>query len=202
MLFLNIKVSLMVDHKLLMIGLTQLLEKEPNIKVINTISNPKSLYPEIINNNPDVIVIILSFRMGIDLAREIIEFHPNSKIIIVSKCDCNEYIKYAYEIGISSFITSDKSIHDLITAIERIHLGDKLYSGLNTNRSVEALTQKELEVLQLMLQDKRNSDISKELIISKRTVEYHISSILNKLDAKSRVGAVVKGIKKGLISIL
>jgi two-component system response regulator DegU len=91
----------------------------------------------------------------------------------------------------------------LASAIRHAFQGYKIFPRNMADfcQSCTELTKKELEVLALVAQDKTNYEISDELMISKRTVERHITSILQKLDADSRVGAVVNGIKKGLLSI-
>ncbi|WP_370513137.1 response regulator transcription factor [Bacillus sp. AR2-1] len=77
----------------------------------------------------------------------------------------------------------------------------KIFPHLKNFDREKFLTSQEKSILQLMSEGKTNKDISKDLLISSRTVENHVSSILRKLDVSCRVGAVVKGIKRGLISI-
>ncbi len=78
---------------------------------------------------------------------------------------------------------------------------DSVIHTPNDRRKLKRLTAKERQILMLVAMDKTNAEISQELYISERTVEYHISSIIRKLDAKSRVGAVVNAIKNGEIDL-
>ncbi len=95
-----------------------------------------------------------------------------------------------------AYVKKENSINELITAVKQSFAGNHVFPQHSVNLSVDRLTHKELEVLKLIAEDKTNMEISSALKLSKRTVERHISSIIQKMDANSRVGAVVNGIKQ------
>jgi two-component system, NarL family, response regulator LiaR len=198
----KIKILLVDDHLLVMLGIKQLLENEPDFEVVNTIYNPADLDTEIMKNNPDVIVMDIRMKNynGIELTKKIIEKHPKSKVVILSGYDYDEYIEAAYQAGAYAFVTKEKSAFELANAIRQSHLGFKLFPNKSLVYHKHHLTKTELEILKLISEDKTNAEISEMLMISKRTVEHHVSSIIRKLDVDSRVGAVVKAIKLGLLN--
>ncbi|MGG0337198.1 response regulator [Priestia aryabhattai] len=201
----KIKVLLVDDHALFLHGLKQLLEVEEDIQIVDTLSDPLHLFFCIRQTSPDIVVIdirIKSFN-GIELTKQIIKDFPDIKVVVLSGYNYDEYIEAAFQAGANAFITKERSNVELVSTIRQSYQGYKVFprTAAGNPYSCTDLTKKEREVLKLIAQDKTNIEISGELIISKRTVERHISSILRKLDADSRVGAVVNGIKKGVLTI-
>lgn len=199
------KVLVVDDHVLILDGLKQLLEKEEDIEVVGTLSDPSSLFSVIHQTSPEVVVIDIRIKTynGIELTKKIIEEYPQIKVVILSGYDYEEYIEAALQAGASAFVTKERSNIELLSAIRQSYQG---YQVFPRNRAYNLssgsnLTPKEREVLKLIAEDKTNIDISIELMISKRTVEHHITSILRKLDVDSRAGAVVIGFKKGMLTI-
>jgi two-component system, NarL family, response regulator LiaR len=202
MMQMKIKILLVDDHLLVMLGIKQLLENEPDFEVVNTIYNPADLDTEITKNNPDVIVMDIRMKNynGIELTRKIIEKHPKLKVVILSGYDYDEYIEAAYQAGAYAFVTKEKSAFELANAVRQSYSGIKSFPNEIPAQNKPHLTKMELQILKLISEDKTNAEISEMLMISKRTVEHHVSSIIRKLDVDSRVGAVMKGIKLGLLN--
>lgn len=195
----KIKVLLVDDHLMFMLGIKQLLDNEEDLEVLGIVNNPTELNEKIKEHNPHVIVMDIRMKNynGIELTKRINEVYPDIKVIILSGYNYDEYMKAAYEAGAYAFISKENSTHELANAIRESFKGNKLISE---KKDKQLLTKTELEILKLIAQDKTNSEISEMLVISKRTVEHHVSSIISKLKVESRVGAVVKGMKSGLIN--
>jgi DNA-binding NarL/FixJ family response regulator len=202
---LKIKVLLVDDHVLILDSLKQVLENEGDVEVVDTLSDPTSLFTVIQQTGPTIVVMDVRIKSynGIKLTKMIVEEYPHIKVIILSGYDYDEYIQAAFQAGASAFVTKERSNVELVSVIKQTYEGYKVFprNMAEIYQSYTDLTPKEREVLKLIAEDKTNYEISEELIISKRTVERHVSSILQKLDADSRVGAVVNGIKKGFLSI-
>lgn len=200
---LSINVLLVDDHVLMLMGLKELLEKESDLHVVATLSDPSALEETIGRRNPDVIVLDVRMKTenGIELAKIVRQEFPDLKIVILSGYNYDEYIDAARQAGTDAYVTKEKSNTELITAIRQVCQGRRIFPYQHREQAGEALTAKEREILRQIAADKTNAEISEELSISKRTVEYHIASIMRKLDADSRVGAVVNGIKKGLLNV-
>ena len=199
----NIKIVLVDDHILLLESLKNVLNKDPEIQVVHTISNPNSIIKDIKLLKPDIILmdIRLNSYNGLELTKSITNCIPQISIIILSGYNYEEYIEAAYNAGASAYITKEKSNEELISTIKQVYIGYKIFPKYEVDLLCESLTPKECEVLKHIAADKTNSEISEDMRIGKRTVEYHVSSIIRKMDAGSRVGAVVKAIKKGLLDV-
>ncbi|MGE8001934.1 response regulator transcription factor [Lysinibacillus sp. NPDC093216] len=198
-----INVLLVDDRQLLLECLSYRLNNEPTIRVVGAISNPEFLLHEINTNSPDIVLmnIRMKFSSGLDLTIELLKNMPHLRVVILSKYDYVEYVQATYNAGASAFITEEKSTQELVFTIKQVYLGYKLFPKIEENKIDKMLTPKEYEILTRIAEDKTNSEISEEMMISIRTVEYHISSIIRKLNVESRVGAVVTAIKRGLLSI-
>ncbi|MGG2108006.1 response regulator [Lysinibacillus pakistanensis] len=199
----KIKVLIVDDHLLLLESLRKALENDLTIQVVGTISSPKFLMNDIINTSPDVVLMDIRIKSynGLDLMKDILKKMPQLPIIILSGYNYEEYIQAAYNAGASAFVTKETSNEELLFAIKQVQQGYKLFPSTAKKQGNESLTSKEREILKLIAEDKTNIEISDELMLSKRTVEHHISSIIRKLDVDSRVGAIVTAIKQGIITL-
>jgi len=193
-----IKVLLVDDHLLLLESLKTVLEAEPSIHVVGTIADPSRLLEDILRLQPDVILMDIRIRShnGLTLTKVIMQCIPTMQVIILSGYDDDAYIQAAQNAGAKAFITKEQSNEELIATVKKIYEGYTMFPFFEKI----PLTSKELEILQLIVEEKTSVVISKELAISKRTVEHHISSILRKLSVNSRVGAVVKALEQGLVN--
>ena len=200
---LNIQVLIVDDHVLFLESLKSILLNNPFIEVINTLSDPSLLINVITENPPDVILMDIRMKSfnGLELTKNIKEIAPHISVIILTGYNDEEYIDAAYSAGASAFIAKEKSNDLLIITIKQVYEGYQMFPKKNSLLSNNTLTFTELEVLRKIAKDKSNYVISQEMMVSKRTVENHVSSIIRKLEVDSRVGAVVKAIKRGLISI-
>lgn len=198
-----IKIVLIDDHPLVLKGLSSILKEDPEFEVVGTFDQGEKAIDEMKHLQPDVVILdpYMSRMNGLDVIRGIKkQFDDSLRIIMFSAFDSEELLRMVYEIGIHAFVLKSAPINQLSNAIKQSYLGNILISErLFRHRGDECLTNTEIKILQLISQEKTNNEIADELNISKRTVEYHISSIIQKLGVDSRVGAVVKGIQKGLL---
>ncbi|MCC9022016.1 response regulator [Bacillus nakamurai] len=199
----KIKVLLLDDHIMVLQGIKQLLEQDKDIEVVGALSEPADLHNKIICTRPNVLIIDIRMKSfnGIILTKTIKETFPELKVVVLSGYDYDEYITAAYKAGANAYVRKESSINELVAAVKQSYADNRIFPTLILNLAGESLTQKEREVLKLIAEDKTNMEISTELTISKRTVERHISSIIQKLEANSRVGAVVNGMKQGLLNV-
>ena len=201
---LNIQVLIVDDHVLFLESLKSILLNNPFIDVINTLSDPSLLIDEITKNSPDIILMDIRIKSynGLELTRTIKEIAPHISVIILTGYNDEEYIEAAFSSGASAFIAKENSNELLITTIKQVYEGYRMFPNKTSLLTNSALTFTELEVLKKIAEDKSNYVISREMMVSKRTVENHVSSIIRKLEVDSRVGAVVKAIKRGLINVI
>lgn len=193
----KIKLILVDDHKMLLTGLATELDKLEEFCIINTLTDPEQLTDVIAECTPDVVV--MDIRMGryngIALTKEIKAIYPRIKVVLISGYNISWLAK---DCGADAFFSKEDSISSLASTIQKVFL-DEVIVFPNKEPATAALTKTELIVLQLISEDKTRKEICSEMFISDKTVTNHITSILHKLDVRSRVGAIMKGVELGLI---
>jgi len=201
-----IKVLLLDDHPLVMEGLKNRLEREQDMLVVGTFNEPHEVLKRIGALKPDVAVIDISMpgMMGFDLAIEIKRTYDTAiKLIVLSGYVYDEYVHKAYEIGIHAYLSKQATYPQIINAIRQSILGLRIVpEKMTTIPRADQLTPTEKDVLKQIALEKTNKEIARELAMSQRTVEYHMAAINQKLDVKTRVGAVAKGYEMGLLERL
>ncbi|MBH5319831.1 response regulator transcription factor [Paenibacillus sp. GSMTC-2017] len=203
----NIRVYLLDDHPLVLEGLKNRLDAEPGIEVLRTFTDPRDFSAQMERVCPDVVLLDISLPHmdGFQLAEQLKERYGNTlKVILLSGYTYEDFYYKAYKIGVHAYLSKQVSYAKIINAIKQSVLGHIIIpEGLGAaNVSPDALTPAERAVLQLLAKEKTNKEISEELAISKRTVEYHLNAINGKLGVKTRIGAVVKGFELGHLTFL
>lgn len=212
-----IDVLLVDDQAMIRAGLRMVLESEPDLVVVAEASNGAEAVQVGKRERPDV--VLMDVRMpemdGIEATRELLEAVPDAKVIVVTTFDIDDYVYGALRAGASGFLLKDAPPDDLITAIRVVAGGDALIAPSVTKRLIaefagrreekpvhglDDLTERETEVLALIARGMSNSEIAEELFVSETTVKTHVSHILNKLDLRDRVQAVVAAYEAGLVT--
>ncbi|NMD71439.1 response regulator transcription factor [Bacillus sp. DNRA2] len=201
-----IKVVIIDNHPFTTEAIAHFFENEEvGIQVVGKITDGTRTISMINETRPDVVVMepYLTNINGIDLAQEIIEtYNDKIKIVVFASHACEELTRILYKIGVHAVVLKVEPFKTLINAVKQSYLGNILLSNRTLLKDHHhQLTMTEIEILQLISQERKNHEIAKQLSMSKRTVEYHITSIFQKLDVDSRVGAIMKGTQKGLIYI-
>lgn len=192
----DIRIIIVDDHKMIASGIAAQLDKEEGITVIEVITNPEHLINRIKEYKIDV--ILMDIRMGqyngIELAKEIKKKNGNIKIILMSGYNISHMARNSTA---DAFTSKEESITSLIQTIKKVCI-DQANVFPICEEEVK-LTNAEIKVLRLISQDMTRKEIAAELYISEKTVTNHISSILDKLQVRSRIGAIMKGIELGII---
>lgn len=205
----NISVLIADDHSLMREGLKQILELEPDIKVISLVSNGEEVVREAQRHKPDVILLDINMpRMnGLDALRRLKDIGINSKIIMLTIHDAREYLYETIRIGANGYVLKDADSDTLIKAIRDVKegksyiqpcLSELLVKELNSRGEkskesslIESLTKREYEVLTLIAEGMNNREIAEKLFISEKTVKNHVSNIFKKIDVSDRVQAAI-----------
>jgi two-component system, NarL family, response regulator NreC len=163
-------------------------------------------------HQPEVAVLDVAMPLlnGIDAAYEIIKESPQTKVLLVTMHDDDAFVVRALRAGVKGYVLKTRTMSELVAAVREVAKGNTYLSPGASDRVVEAflrgteasvdpLTLREREILQLLAEGKTSKDISTILNISTNTVESHRKNIMQKLDIHDTAGLVRYAIRQGLI---
>jgi DNA-binding NarL/FixJ family response regulator len=213
----KISVLIVDDERLIRAGFRAILETEPDLTVVGEAGDGLDAIDLTRKRAPDV--VLLDIRMpgmdGLTAARRIIT-DTDSRVLILTTFDADEYVFEALRAGASGFLLKDVPPEQLCWAIRSIAAGDALIDPAVTRRLIlrfasaarvsdgvpqrlAELTPRELDVLRLLAQGRSNSEIAAELVVEQSTVKTHVGRILMKLQLRDRVQAVVLAYESGFV---
>ena len=207
------------DQALVRVGFRMILEVESDIAVTGEAADGREAVAAARRLRPDV--VLMDVRMpemdGIEATRWIRNEVPDTKVLMLTTFDIDEYIYRALRAGANGFLLKDVPPEQLAGGIRAVASGDSLLAPSVTRRLIEEyvrrppdglgptpaglqrLTAREREVLELMARGRSNAEITQALIISETTVKTHVTRILAKLELRDRVQAVVYAYESGLL---
>jgi DNA-binding NarL/FixJ family response regulator len=211
----TIRVLVVDDQSMVRAGFRMLLSGEEDIEVVAEASNGLEAVDKAARFEPTV--VLMDIRMpeldGLEATRRILAADGAARILILTTFDLDEYVYEALRAGASGFVLKDDPPEQLIAAIRTVAGGDALLSPAITKRVITQftrishpappaalgeLTERELDVFRLVARGLSNAEIGRELFISETTVKTHVTHILQKLDLRDRVQAVVLAYQYGL----
>lgn len=213
-----VSVMIVDDQQLVRGGLAMLIGSQPDLEVVAEAGDGAAALDSFracqdAGRVPDI--VLMDVRMpvmdGLEAAQKILAQGYQSKVIMLTTFDVDEYVFAAVRLGASGFLLKDAPPEELLSAIRTVYRGDAVIAPSATRRLLEqmvpkltpvqaqsehaekiaTLTNREREVLLLMAQGKNNGEICAELFLSEATVKTHVSHVLAKLQARDRVQAVV-----------
>jgi DNA-binding NarL/FixJ family response regulator len=215
----SIKVLLADDQALVRSGFRMILEAREEIEVVGEAEDGFEAIEATRRLLPDV--ILMDVRMpnldGVEATRRLVARGTDSRILILTTFDLDEYVYEAIRAGASGFLLKDVRPQELVDAIHVVAKGDALLAPSITRRlldrfaeqaphddpkpppQLESLTERELEVLKLVAKGWSNAELAEKLFLSETTVKTHVSSVLRKLGLRDRVQAVVMAYEAGLV---
>lgn len=217
-----IRVLLADDQALIRMGFRMVLDAEADIEVVGEAADGAAAITQAKALNPDV--VLMDIRMpgvnGIEATAEITRA-LDTKVLILTTFDLDEYAFGGLRAGASGFLLKDTRPAELIEAIRTVASGEAVVSPRITRRMLEmfagqlpsgatasgqvdpriaSLTPRETEILRLVARGMSNAEIAAELVVSATTVKTHVGSVLAKLGVRDRVQAVVVAYETGLVS--
>lgn len=213
----TIRVMLADDHALVRQGTRRILEEQGDLNVVGEADNGEQALELINSLHPDVAIIDIQMPRvsGVDVVRKAIGSAPNTKLLVLSAHDNDEYIFALMEAGVSGYLLKTTQANELVDAVRAVAQGKsvihpdiamkvaRLWARRNTmgGQGVSSrLSLREMEVLQLAAEGLPAKDMAANLGISVRTVNGHLDSIFNKLGVSSRIQAVLKAVSQHLIT--
>lgn len=199
----HIRVMIVDDHQVVRQGFTVFLKAFKDLELVGEATNGLEAVQTCGEINPDVILMdmVMPQMDGVTAIKNIRQQHPNIQIIaLTSFNEDKKLVQNALQAGAIGYLFKDVSIDDLAQAIRTANAGIQVLSKEATKMLIQAKTQpaprdfhlseRELDVLKLMIEGLTNPQIAERLVISRSTVNFHVSSILGKLGAASRTEAV------------
>jgi DNA-binding NarL/FixJ family response regulator len=218
----SLSVLIVDDQALVRAGFRMILDAEEDIDVAGEAADGADAVAEAQRLRPDV--ILMDVRMpqvdGIEATRRVLADGLDTKVVMLTTFDMDEYVYDALRAGASGFLLKDVPPEQLVAGIRAVAQGDALLAPSVTRRVIQEfvrrppasvqtmppevadLTARELEVLQLVAKGLSNAEIATELFVSETTVKTHVAHVLTKLGVRDRVQAVVLAYECGLAGVV
>lgn len=204
-----IRILLVDDQSLILRGLKALLKPETTLTIVGEAENGKVAIEKVAQLHPDV--VLMDVRMpvmdGVAATREICQQFPQTKVLVLTTFDDDEYVARAIQWGAAGYLLKDTPPDDLVQAIHAVDKGyaqlapglvQKMIQGQLSPMTVPSpppgwneLTPREKEILRLIATGASNKEIAQTLFIAEKTVKNHITNILNRLQVRDRTQAAL-----------
>jgi DNA-binding NarL/FixJ family response regulator len=206
-----IRVLIVDDHPVVHDGVAAVLNRTADVRLVDAVESVDEALAQLPRSRPDV--VLLDVRLaGADGVAEIGRLaaaRPSMRIIMFSAYDVDEYVFGALRAGARGYLLKGAAGAEMVDAIRKVHAGESYLSpGLSTklvddmqtrSHGRRLLTARELMVLKLMAAGQTNLAIAGSLSITKQTVKFHMTTILNKLGADNRTQAVALASRRGIL---
>ncbi|MFD0050264.1 response regulator [Actinomycetes bacterium NPDC127524] len=218
------------DHQLFREGVKRILDFEDSFDVVAEGDDGSDAISLVEEHNPDVVLMDINMPTvnGIEATKMLISQYPETKVIILSIHDDENYVQHALKTGAQGYLLKEMDADALVEAVKVVADGgsylhpkvthnlvreyrrlatepnsdsSKSSFGPEIRRPLHLLTRRECEVLQLLADGKSNRGIGETLYISEKTVKNHVSNILQKMNVNDRTQAVVLAIKNGWVEV-
>jgi len=213
-----IRVLIADDQALVRGGFRLILEAQKDIDVVGEAEDGEDALTQARDLRPDV--VLMDIRMpkmdGLEATRRLLSVNGESRVLVLTTLDADEYVYEAMKAGASGFLLKDVRPEQLADAVRVVASGDALLAPAITRRLIEdfvrrpppgsgppteltELSERELDVLKLIAQGRSNAEIAAALFLSEATIKTHVTHILAKLRLRDRVQAVVLSYECGLV---
>ncbi len=207
----SIKILLADDHPIVRDGLRAVLSTQPDFTVVGEAGSGSETIDQVRRLQPDLLLLDLEMPDGdgVDTLQRLAERNSSVRAIVFTAFDTDDRIVEAVRAGAKGYLLKGAPRDELFNAIRIVHAGGsllqpivafKLINRLNQPTPVDLLTDREREVLALVAQGYSNRAIADQLIITERTVKFHVSAIMGKLNAANRTEAVALAREQGILS--
>ncbi len=206
----KIRIMLVDDHAVVRSGLSAFLTVNPELELVGEAENGEQAVIRANLTKPDVVLMDLMMPVmdGVAATRAIKQQNPGIQIVALTSFQEDELVQNALKAGAVGYLMKNVSSRELAAAIRAAKDGkmtlspeaaQALVRASQQAEETEALTEREREVLKLMVEGLNNAEIAGRIVVSLSTVKYHISNILMKLGVENRVAAVTMAIQRKMI---
>jgi DNA-binding NarL/FixJ family response regulator len=214
----RIRVLLADDHDLVREGTRELLEREEDLVVVAEAGDGEEAVRLTAKHGPDVTLMDIAMPKlnGIEATREIKAISPATAVLILTAYDDDQYVFALLEAGAAGYLLKNVRGRELVEAIRRVHAGESALHPVIARKVIDhfahpgspptgqgksaQLSDRELDVLRLAAKGMSNRDIARNLHLSDRTIQAHLSTTFTKMGVGSRTEAVVKALREGWLT--
>ena len=212
-----ITVVLVDDHHVVREALRKMLEAEKDFQVIGEAGDGLGAMREVEIKKPDILVcdLMMNGMNGLEVTRQLGKRCPKTHVVILSMYGDESYVHEAMHAGAKAYVLKEATANELVVAIKEANIGRRYLSPPLSERAIDAyihrtedtvldsydtLSSREREVLHMAVQGDTNADIASKLYISRRTVEVHRASMMQKLGLHNQTDLIRYAIKRGILS--
>jgi DNA-binding NarL/FixJ family response regulator len=203
-----IRVMLVDDHPAFRKGMAALIESEPGLEVVAQTGDGGEALNLYRQKKPDVVLMDLRLPGlgGVEAILAIRKDFPEARIIVLTTFDTDEDIYRAVQSGAKSFLLKDTPEDELAATIRAVHAGEpalpeKMAKRLADRQKRANLSEREMEVLQLLIKGRSNKEIGSSLFLSEDTVKAHLKTLFSKLKVQDRTEAAISAIRQGIVHL-
>ncbi len=212
-----IRILVVDDHAIVREGLRALISGKSDLELLGEARDGQEAVFQARSLQPDVILmdLVMPGKSGIQAIQEICQENPKARILVLTSFDEDDQVFSAIKAGALGYLLKDSSPQELLEAIRCVYRGEsslhpavarKLILGYGEDRNAElstmdALTEREVEVLKLVALGLSNQNIAHQLHISEGTVRFHVGNVLGKLGLENRTQAALHALREGLVSL-
>jgi DNA-binding NarL/FixJ family response regulator len=209
----DIRILLCEDQTLVRHGLRTILELEPGMAVVGEAADGEEAVQRALELRPDIVLMDIQMprRSGVEATALITAACPQTRVIVLTTFDYEEYVFEAVKAGAMGYLLKDVPVPELMDTIRRVHAGESFiqprvaskllleFGRRSRTPAEDELTEREREVLSLLAAGASNREIGARLYLAEGTVKNHVSNILSKLHAANRTHAVSLAREQGLL---
>lgn len=212
-----IKVLIADDQEIVCEGLKKILQSDPELKVIGTAHNGQQALELIEHQRPNLVLMDLQMPImnGVQAIRQLRKTDPDLPVLVLTTYTDDKWLFDAIRAGANGYLLKDRPRQELVDAIKGTVAGESYLDPAVTKRILDTvasvpeppesvedldLSQREKDILQLLVEGLSNADIAQRLFLSEGTVRNYLSGLFTKLDVSDRTQAVVVALRRGLVS--
>ena len=202
----RIRILCVDDHQLIREGVGLIIEREPDMRVVAAARTGEEAVALFREHRPDVTLMDLQLPVmnGLEAIQAIRKEDPAARIIVLTMYEGNEHIYRALTAGAATYLLKDTLSSDLIRVVRQVHAGEKplrpeVQAKLAERAAQPTLTPREVEVIELVGEGRRNKEVAAVLGISEETVQVHLRNIFAKLEVSDRAAALAVATKRGIV---
>jgi two-component system NarL family response regulator len=203
-----IRILCVDDHRIVREGIASLIDRQPDMRVVASAASGEEAIDLFLEHQPDITLMDLQLGVmdGITAIKIIRRRTPQARIVVLTMRRGDEDIHRALEAGASTYLMKDTISDDLIRVLREVQAGEHpmpadVEARLAERATRATLTDREVQVVELVAQGMRNKEIGVSLGITETTVQVHVRNILAKLRVQDRSGAITAAIRRGIIHI-